>query len=107
MPSPEESRQRAKEASNQANASRNEWKRQGLLIIADQYERLAAYKNLTASPYRVTAPAKARRGVDDSRSPVVAKIKASVEFKPLLLAFSARAQTDTSRRLCSFRDRDH
>ena len=56
-PNPEEYGQRAKEARNQANACRNEWERQGLLIIADQYERLAAYKNLTALPSRVTAPA--------------------------------------------------
>src|SRR6516165_11956 len=55
MPSPEEYRQRTKEARNQANACRNEWERQGLLIIADHYERLAAYKSLTA----LTAPAKA------------------------------------------------
>ena len=52
-PNPEEYGQRATEARNQANACRNEWERQGLLIIADQYERLAAYKNLTASPSRV------------------------------------------------------
>src|SRR5215471_18385204 len=48
MPSPEEYGQRAKKARDQADACRNEWERQGLLIIADQYERLAAYKNLTA-----------------------------------------------------------
>jgi hypothetical protein len=59
MPSrPEEYRQRAKEARDQADACRNEWERQGLLIIADQYERLDAYKNLTARPPGVTAPAK-------------------------------------------------
>jgi len=52
-PNPEEYGQRATEARNQANACRNEWERQGLLIIADQYERLAAYKNLTARPSRV------------------------------------------------------
>ena len=59
MPSPEEYRQHAKKARNQANACRYEWERHGLLIVADQYERLAAYKNLTAGPSRVTAPAKA------------------------------------------------
>ena len=58
-PNPEEYGQCAKEARNQANACRNEWERQGLLIIADQYERLAAYKNLIARPSRITAPAKA------------------------------------------------
>jgi hypothetical protein len=57
MPNPEEYGQRAKEAQNRANACRNQWERQGLLNIADQYERLAAYKNLTARPSRVTAPA--------------------------------------------------
>ena len=59
MPSPEEYGQRAKKARDQADACRNEWERQGLLIIADQYERLAAYNNLTASPSWVTALAKA------------------------------------------------
>jgi hypothetical protein len=57
MPSPEEYRKRAKEARNQANACRNEWERQGLLIIAEQFERLAAYKGLTAR-FPITAPAK-------------------------------------------------
>jgi hypothetical protein len=50
MSSPEEHRQLANEARNQANACRSGWERQGLLIIADQHERLAAYKDLTASP---------------------------------------------------------
>ena len=58
-PNPEEYGQRAKEAQNRANACRNQWERQGLLNIADQYERLAAYKNLTARPSPVTAPAQA------------------------------------------------
>ena len=58
MPSPEEYRKRAKEARKQANACRNEWERQGLLIIAEQFERLAAYKGLTASSFPLTAPAK-------------------------------------------------
>ena len=48
MPSSEEYRQRAREARKQANECRNEWERQGLLIIAQQCERLAAYKDLTA-----------------------------------------------------------
>ena len=39
-------------------ACRNEWERQGLLIIAEQCERLAAYKDLTAGPFPITAPAK-------------------------------------------------
>jgi hypothetical protein len=47
MPSPEEYRKRAKEARQQANRCRNELERQGLLIIADQCERIAAYKDLT------------------------------------------------------------
>jgi hypothetical protein len=46
MPSPEEYRQRAKQARNQAKACRYDWERQGSLIIADQCERLAAYKDL-------------------------------------------------------------
>jgi hypothetical protein len=47
MPTSEEYRQRAKEARQQANACRNQWERFGLLIIAEQCERLAAYKDLT------------------------------------------------------------
>jgi hypothetical protein len=58
MRSPEEYRKGAKEARKQANACRNEYERQGLLIIADQCERIAAYKDLTG---RVTAPAQADR----------------------------------------------
>jgi hypothetical protein len=57
MPGPEEYRQRSKEARNQAKACCHDWERQGLLNIADQYDRLAAYKNLTASSSSVTAPA--------------------------------------------------
>ncbi len=56
MPSPEEYRRRAKEARNQAKACGRDWERQGLLIIADQCERLAAYKDLTGHG---TAPGKA------------------------------------------------
>jgi hypothetical protein len=56
MPSPEEYRNRAKEARKQANACRNEWERQGLLIIAEQCERLAAYKDLTGRSVPATAP---------------------------------------------------
>ncbi len=59
MRSPEEYRKRAKEARNQANSCRNEYERQGLLIIADQCERIAAYKDLTDRPSRVTAPPQA------------------------------------------------
>jgi hypothetical protein len=47
MPSSEEYRQRAKEARKQANECRNEWERRGLLTIAQQCDRLAAYKDLT------------------------------------------------------------
>jgi hypothetical protein len=60
MPSPEDYWQRAKEARNQAKACRHDWERQGLLIIADQCERLAAYKDLTTL---VTAPAGHPAGV--------------------------------------------
>ena len=62
MPSAEEYRKRAKEARKQANACRNEWERQGLLTIAEQCERLAAYKDLTGPSTSATAPA------DDYRS---------------------------------------
>ena len=47
MSSVEEYRKRAKEARQQANTSCIELERQGLLIIADQYERIASYKDLT------------------------------------------------------------
>ena len=47
MLSPEEYRRRAQEARKQASACRNEWERHGLLMIAEQCERLAAYKDLT------------------------------------------------------------
>jgi hypothetical protein len=47
MPSPEEYRRRAAEARKQANVCRNQWERQGLLMIAQQCERLAAYKELS------------------------------------------------------------
>ena len=57
MPSAEEYRRRAKEARKQANACRNEWERHGLLTIAEQCERLAAYKDLTGPSTPVTAPA--------------------------------------------------
>ena len=67
MPSPEQYRQGAKEARKQANECRNEWERQGLLIIADQYERLAAYKDLTG---RGTAPAKADLETGTLRPPL-------------------------------------
>jgi hypothetical protein len=57
MPSPEEYRRQAKEVRTQAKACSHDWERQGLLIIADQCERLAAYKDLTA---RETAPAQVK-----------------------------------------------
>ncbi len=50
MASPDEYRERAKEARKQANECRNEWERQGLLVIAEQCKRLAAYKELTGRP---------------------------------------------------------
>ena len=53
MASPEEYRKRAKEARQQADTSCIELERQGLLIIADQYERIASYKDLTSL---VTSP---------------------------------------------------
>ena len=48
MTSAEEYRKRAKEARKQANECRNEWERHGLLTIAQQCERLGAYKDLTS-----------------------------------------------------------
>ena len=54
MPSVEEYRKRAKEARQQANRCRNELERQGLLIIADQCERIAAYKDLTGGSVAAT-----------------------------------------------------
>jgi hypothetical protein len=57
MPGPEEYRRRAKEVRTQAKACSHDWERQGLLIIADQCERLAAYKDLIA---RETAPAQVK-----------------------------------------------
>ena len=57
MASPKEYRRRAEEARNQAKACGHDWERQGLLIIADQCERLAAYKDLLA---RETAPAQVK-----------------------------------------------
>ena len=57
MPSPEEYRKRAREARKQANTCRNEWERQGLLTIADQCDRLAAYKDLASRPIPAKGPA--------------------------------------------------
>jgi hypothetical protein len=62
MSTSEDYRNRAKEARKQANECRNEWERQGLLTIAEQCERLAAYKDLT----RRSAPVAAQ----DSRNSV-------------------------------------
>jgi hypothetical protein len=53
MPSSEEYRKRAKDARQEANVCRNEWERQRLLTIADQCERIAAYKDLTGVRSRV------------------------------------------------------
>ena len=50
MASPDEYRERAREARKQASECRNEWERLGLLMIAEQCERLAAYKELTGLP---------------------------------------------------------
>ena len=61
MLSPEEYRRRAEEARKQANACLNEWERQGLLTIAQQCERLAAYKDLTGRSIPATAPAQDNR----------------------------------------------
>ena len=61
MASPDEYRERAKEARKQADECRNEWERQGLLVIAEQCERLAAYKELTGHPN----PAAARNDLKD------------------------------------------
>lgn len=63
MPSPEEYRKRAREARKHANECRNEWERQGLLVIAEQCERLAAYKDLTGRP--IPAQAAARHELKD------------------------------------------
>jgi hypothetical protein len=57
MSSPEEYRKRAKEARQQANTCRIELERQGLLIIAEQCERIAAYKDLIGRSLPATAPA--------------------------------------------------
>ena len=57
MASPDEYRERAKEARKQAKECRNEWERQGLLVIAEQCERLAAYKELTGRPIPAYAAA--------------------------------------------------
>jgi hypothetical protein len=56
MPSAEEYGKRAKEARKQADTCRNEWERRGLLTIAEQCERLAAYKDLTGPSTPATAP---------------------------------------------------
>jgi hypothetical protein len=58
MASPDEYRERAKEARKQADECRNEWERQGLLVIAEQCERLAAYKELTGHPNPAYAAAR-------------------------------------------------
>ena len=54
MPSSEEYRKRAKEARQEANVCRDEWERQRLLTIADQCERIAAYKDLTGGSVAAT-----------------------------------------------------
>jgi hypothetical protein len=63
MASSDEYRKRAQEAREQANECRNEWERQGLLMIAEQCERLAAYKDLTGRV--IPAHAVARHGLKD------------------------------------------
>jgi hypothetical protein len=83
MPSSNEYRNRAKEARKQANACRNEWERQGLLLVADQCERLAAYKDLTVFSTRVaTATAQdAERsvGANEEASPNLRLITLTIE----------------------------
>jgi hypothetical protein len=54
---PEEYRRRAQEARKQASVCRNEWERQGLLMIAHQCERLAAYKELISPADQARASA--------------------------------------------------
>jgi hypothetical protein len=63
MPSPDEYRKRAQDARKQANECCNEWERQGLLLIAEQCERLAAYKELTGRP--IPAHSAARNELED------------------------------------------
>jgi hypothetical protein len=58
MPSCEEYRKRAKEARQEANVCRDEWERQRLLTIADQCERIAAYKDLTNGSVAATGRAR-------------------------------------------------
>lgn len=48
MPSCDEYRHRAERARREAKMCLDEWERQRLLIIADQLERIAAYKELTS-----------------------------------------------------------
>jgi hypothetical protein len=61
MSSAEEYRKRAKEARQQANTCCIALERQGLLIIADQCERIASYKDLTSL---VTSPSTKAMGVE-------------------------------------------
>jgi molecular chaperone GrpE (heat shock protein) len=48
MARPEEYRERAKRARQDAKACRDEWERERLITIADQLERIAEYKELTS-----------------------------------------------------------
>jgi hypothetical protein len=48
MARPEEYRERAKRAREEAKACRNEWERQRLILIADQLEQIADIKELTS-----------------------------------------------------------
>ncbi len=47
MAKPQEYRERAKRARQEAKLCRDEWERQRLITIADQLERIADYKELT------------------------------------------------------------
>ena len=48
MARPEEYRERAKRARQEAKVCRDEWERHRLMMIADQLERIADYKQLTS-----------------------------------------------------------
>jgi hypothetical protein len=48
MAKPEEYRERAKRARQEAKVCRDEWERQRLIMIADQLEQIADIKELTS-----------------------------------------------------------
>jgi len=49
MAKPEEYRERAKRARQEAKVCRDEWERRRLITIADQLERIADIKELTSA----------------------------------------------------------